>query len=96
MGDHSPSLLLNTIVFMCGLCFALRSGHEHQRLSPDLLCLVEPRDDRAYIEYTEHGSKNNPGGLKQRKCVNKTVRAYSNIDDPSRCFVRLYKFYMSL
>ena len=96
IGDHSPSVLLDTIVFLCGLYFALRSAHEHRRLCPDMLCLVEPRDDRAYIEYTEHGSKNNPGGLKQQKCVNKTVRAYANIEDPSRCFIRLYKYYMSL
>ena len=85
-----------TIGYYCIHVWALRSGHEHRRLCLDMLCLVEPRDDRAYIEYTEHGSKNNPGGLKQRKCVNKTVRAYANIEDPSRCFIRLYKYYMSL
>ena len=51
---HSPSILLDTIVFMCGLYVALRSGHEHRSLCPDMLCLVEPRDDRAYI-YTEYG-----------------------------------------
>ena len=48
---------------------------------------------RAYVEYTEHGSKNNPGGLKQQKCGTKNVRAYTNTEDRSRC---LYKLYVSL
>ncbi len=29
LGDHSPCSLLNTIFFMTGMYFALRSGQEH-------------------------------------------------------------------
>ena len=32
LGDHSPMALVNTIFYMCGIYFALRSGGEHRSL----------------------------------------------------------------
>ena len=32
LGDHNPKTLLNTIMFLSGLYFALRSGGEHRQL----------------------------------------------------------------
>lgn len=52
-----------------------------------MLKLCEPIDSRAYLLYSEHGSKNNPGGLRERKI---TKKIFSTPDDPKRCVVEKY------
>ncbi len=95
LGDSKPKTLLDTIIFMNGLYFALRSGSEHRalRFSPAQIVVVE-RGERPYLEYTEDISKNRPGGLKGRKTTPKVVRHHSNVERPDRCFVRLFKLYV--
>ena len=58
LGDHSPQVLLDTLVYLCGLCFALRSGQEHRNLQFTQFKLVEPTDSPSYLMYTENVSKN--------------------------------------
>jgi len=96
LGDSTPQVLLDT-VFMKD-CFALRSGNEHRalRFSPSQIEVVEREGERPYLLYTEDISKNHPGGLKGRRIKPKVVRHHANIQNPTRCFVRLYKLYMSL
>ena len=43
--------------------------------------------------YNESISKNNSGGLKNRKVKPKSVVQYANKENPQRCFVRLLKVY---
>ena len=97
LGDHSPQALLNTMVLMIGLYFALRSGREHRelRFSSSQIEVVEKEGERAYLLYTEDASKNRPGGLRGRYIPRKSVRHYCNEENPSRCFVRLFKKYLS-
>ena len=83
---------------MNGLYFALRSGDEHRNLrhNPCQIQVVERQGERPYLLYTEDISKNRPGGLKGQKHKPKVVQHHSNTENPARCFVRLFKLYMSL
>ncbi len=58
--------------------------------------IVERSGQRSYLEYTEDTSKNRPGGLKGRKIKPKIVIHHENLENPVRCFVRLFKKYQSL
>ena len=62
LGDHSPETLLNTIIYMNGLYFALRSGSEHRNLrhNPCQIKIVERPGERPHLLYTEDISKNHP------------------------------------
>ena len=95
LGDHSPQALLNTMVFMIGLYFALRSGMEHRELRYNNSQIeVFHRDcERPNLLYTEDSSKNHPGGLRGRRVKRKVVKHHANIDNPKRCFVKLYQKY---
>ena len=88
LGDHNPKTLLNTIMFMNGLYFALRSGAEHRQLR-HIPRQIEKPGERVYLVYREDVSKNHPGGLKGLKHKHKVVVHHANIDNPSGCFARL-------
>ena len=97
LGDHSPQALLDTMIFMHGIYFALRSGQEHRnlRFSPAQVEVVARPGERAFLRYTEDISKNNPGGLKGRKQKPKIGVQHENLENPTRCFVRLFRLYQS-
>ena len=63
LGESSPQVLLDTMVFMCGMYFALRSGKEHRNLQSYQIELFEPKDLPPYLVYHESFSKNNTGGI---------------------------------
>ena len=98
LGDHTPQTLLDTIIFYNGYYFALRSGREHRQLrhNPCQIQVVEHPGERSFLRYTEDVSKNHPGGLKGQNIKPKVVLQHANLENPKRCFVRLFKLYMSL
>lgn len=66
LGDKDPQTFLNTMVRMCGLYFALRSGGEPRSLCQWQIELIEAPSG-TYLRYYEDVSKNNLGGLKHGK-----------------------------
>ena len=93
LGAHSPRALVDTMVYMCGLYFALRSESEHRQLRNSDIEVIERPGEVGYVMYNESTSKNNSGGLKNRKVKPKSVVHYANTENPQRCFVRLLKVY---
>ena len=95
LGAHNPQALLNTMIYMNGLYFALPSGDEHRQLrhNPCQIQLVECPNERSYLEYTEDISKNHQGGLKGHNQKPKVVKQFANLENPERCFVKLFKLY---
>ena len=95
LGAHNPQALLNTMTYMNGLYFALRSGDEHRQLrhNPCQIQLIECPGERPYLKYTEDISKNHQGGLKGRNHKPKVVNQFGNPENPERCFVELFRLY---
>ena len=87
-----PKVLLDTLVYLIGLNFALRSGEEHRRLrhNPSQISVINEEGKTPYIVYSEDISKTNQGGLKSRKIVPKRVIHHANHQNPSRCLVQLF------
>ena len=54
LGEHSPVVLRDTIVWFCGMFFCGKGSQ---------IATHEMTDGRKYIEYREQGSKNNAGGI---------------------------------
>ena len=83
------------MLYLSGICFAMRSGEEHRSLKITQFQLVEPKDSPSHLIYYENHSKNNPGGLSHQKVPPKQVVHYENQKNSTRCLVRLYKKYLS-
>ena len=92
---RATQVLLDTVMYFCGLYFALRSGREHRQLrnSPCQSEVVQRSGERAYLRYTEDVSNNHQGGLNTRRVKPKVVQHHANTDSPDCCFVRLFQLY---
>lgn len=97
LGNKNPEVLINTLVWVLGLNFALRAGQEHRnlRFKDSQISLGTDEEGKQYLEYTEDVSKTNSGGLAQIGLKRKTVRAYENKNQTERCPIKLYKEYIA-
>ena len=58
LGDHSAKVFLNTMVFLMGKNFALRSGGEHSSLKFSQFTLVEANErEPEKLVHTSFGEK---------------------------------------
>jgi len=66
---HNGCSLVDIILFMCGIYFALRSGQERRalRFTSSQIELVKRLGERSFLRYNEDVSKNHQGGLKGRR-----------------------------
>ncbi|ESO94448.1 hypothetical protein LOTGIDRAFT_161138 [Lottia gigantea] len=98
LGESNPQQLLDTLLFLFGLHFALRAAQEHRNLRFGMNTQLSVKYDlegKKYLQYIEDVSKTNQGGLDYRKVSPKMTRAYEN-SNPLRCPVRLYEKYIAL
>ena len=101
LGSESPSQLLETLVYVFGLNFALRAAQEHRNLrwktpeSESQIQVHTASNGKRFLRYTEDTSKTRQGGLRHRKLEPKVVNSYENTEKPERCIVRLYEKYVS-
>ena len=66
LGDSDLQTLLDTLLFLCGIHFTLRSGQEHRSLKLSQFELQTDEDGSSFLLCTEI-TKNNQGGLSHRK-----------------------------
>ena len=100
LGEDTPDKLVETVLFLIGVNFALRGGEEHKRpRRPGCnLQIVNHVDEDGYecLKFTDDPySKTNQGGLSKPLPDPKVVYCYRNKDE-SRCLYRLYNKYTSL
>ena len=94
---ETPEGLLRAAFFYNGKNFCLRGGEEQRGLKFSQLkrgIATVNGEAKVYYEYTEHGSKNRTGGLKQLQMENKVVRQYESEDGGDRCHVHILDKYL--
>ena len=78
LGESDPQTLLDTVLFLCEIHFALCSGQEHCSLKLSQFELQTDEDGSSFLLYTENISKNNQEGLSHHKIKPKSVACYEN------------------
>ena len=96
----TPQGLSNAVFFYNGKNFCLRGGQEHRDLKFSQIKRKTVNVNgciKVCYEYTEHGSKNRSGGIKQLRLENKVVVQYEDVHAGNRCHVEILdKYFMKV
>ncbi len=99
LGDDTPEKLVNTLLYLMGLHFALRACDEHKALKVGYYSQLHTKMDhdsnRCYLEYTEKHSKSFQGGIQQLRDKPKVVYVFENVERPERCIVYIFEKYLA-
>jgi hypothetical protein len=96
LGSDNPSTLLNTVIYLIGIHFALRGGEELRRLRHGDLAQIKSAVDSngtRCLVYHEDVSKTRQGGIKSISIKPKQLYGYHNDVNHERCLVCLLKKY---
>ena len=100
LGSDTPKQLVETLLYLFGLHFALCAGAEHRSCRVSETSQLKVHFDNNvglyYLEYCEDTSKTNQGGLDNHKVNRKMVGTYENKQNSVRCVVSMYNHYMSV
>ena len=99
LGDKEPKQLMNTVLYLIGLHFALGAVDKYKSLKTGVYFQFKVKYDYSqnfkYLEYHEYSAKNNQGGLKSLNTKQKVAVTYENTANPEHCLVHLYELYLS-
>ncbi|XP_052086492.1 transcriptional regulator QRICH1-like [Mytilus californianus] len=97
LGSGNARHLLNTLVYLIGINFALRGGQEHRDLKGgnSSQFQINEKNGLKCLIYTEAKSKADQGGIKHKNVKRKSVVAYQNTENQARCVVNLFELYAS-
>ena len=101
LGEHTPTQLMETVLFLIGINSALRGGAEHKRLrrpgyDPQIVNHVD-NDGHKCLKFTDDAQSrtNQGGGLTSKFHAPKVVHCYPN-ENSQKCLYRLYNKYINL
>ena len=97
LGRCTLQALVDTILVMNDLYFALRSDKEHRQLRADpCLITVDERPSMCpYLKYVEDISENRLGSVKGHRIQPIIAQHHNNPSNPATCFVESFKLYQN-
>ena len=98
LGSSNPKQLVDTLLYLFGVHFALCAGVEHRAMHVGDNSQITLHNENGVkcLLYHEDVSKTHQGGLDHCKILPKKVQAYENIANPECCIVKLYQKYLSV